>query len=421
MVNLNNIYNYYSSQLSLPKSYYKQQPHEKDELKTVYKNIVKQNQAAPFYKFAFPNSTQAYAIGIKEAAMLLDSQSKSLSNKDDSVFEQMTVVSSNENVILASMNSNDTDGLPSQLSISIQSLAKGQTNVGNYLPSGELSLEPGSYSFGIAVGQNEYTFNLNVHEGDTNLGIQRNLVSSINNNNIGIRANIRNNRIDGTSALVLRSDAVGQSNEDGYLFRFDESHLENDITTFLGINNVETAPTNAEFTINGTTHTSISNRISLNHSIDLDLLSETEEPITVSLVPDEEKISDQLDSFIQSYNRLVDISRNGSSQKGATRLFRDITKIAKQHESELTYAGIDVDENGYLKKTDEIDNAKIQVLFDENSSVFRRDLKRTTERMTLNPLDYIDKTVVTYPNTKVNYPNPYQPSKYSGLIYNDYA
>lgn len=41
--------------------------------------------------------------------------------------------------------------------------------------------------------------------------------------------------------------------------------------------------------------------------------------------------------------------------------------------------------------------------------------------MILNPLDYIDKVVVTYPNTNINYPNPYIPSKYSGLLFNDYA
>ena len=71
MVNLNNVYNYYSSQLALSKSYSKPQSHEKNDLKTVYKNMVKQNQNSPFYKFAFPDSTQAYAIGIKEAAMNL--------------------------------------------------------------------------------------------------------------------------------------------------------------------------------------------------------------------------------------------------------------------------------------------------------------------------------------------------------------
>lgn len=421
MVNLNNIYHYYSSQLALPRSYSKPQSQEKNDLKTVYKNIVKQNQNSPFYKFAFPDSTQAYTIGIKEAAMNLESESKFLGNHDDSIFEEMTAISDNENIVYASLNNNDIEDLPKTLSIQVHKLAKGQTNVGTYLPSGESSFQPGDYSFGIVVGRNEYTFNLSVQNSDTNLQIQRNLANAINDNNIGIRASIRNNRVEGTSALVLRSESVGLPKEDEFIFHFDQTYLENDITAALGISHVETAPTNAEFTINGTRHSSISNRISLNHAMDLDLLSESNDTVTISLIPDEAKIGDKLEDFLHSYNQLVDISRNGASQNGATRLFRDITGIVRHHEKELTDAGLIMDENGYLNKTDEVDSSKIRLLFDENSSAFRRDIKRTTERMTLNPLEYIDKTVITYPNIHVAPPNPYLPSRYSGLLFNDYA
>ena len=421
MVNLNNIYNYYSHQLVLPRSYTKPQSQEKNDLKNIYKNIVKQNQNSPFYKFAFPDSIQAYTIGIKEAAMDLESESKLLGNHTDSVFEEMTAVSDNENIVYASLNTNDIEGLPRELSIQVHTLAKGQTNVGTYLPSGESSFSPGDYSCGITVGKNEYTFQLSVQNSDTNLQLQRTLANAINENNIGIRASIRNNRVEGTSALVLRSESVGLPQEDELIFHFDQTYLDNDITSAFGIENIETAPTNAEFTINGTLHTSISNRISLNHSMDLDLLSESEEPVSISLVPDEAKISDKLDDFLHSYNQLVDISRNSTSQKGATRLFRDITSIARHHEKELTAAGLTADESGYLSKTDDIDSNKIRLLFDETSSAFRRDIKRTTERMSLNPLEYIDKTIITYPNTHGTYPSPYLPSRYSGLLFNDYA
>lgn len=421
MVNLNNIYHYYSPQIAMPKSYGRSQLHEKSDLKTVYKNMVKQNQNSPLYKFAFPNSTQAYAIGIKEAAMNLEAESRALGGYKDNVFEEMTAISDNESVVYASVNNNDIGSLPEQLSVQIHTLAKGQTNIGTYLPSGELSFTPGDYSLGIAVGRNEYTFNLTIRSDDTNRQIQSNLANSINSNNIGIRASIRNNRTEGTSALVLRSEAVGRPEDTDLIFHFDESYLENDITSALGIGHVATAPVNAEFTINGTSHTSISNRISLNHSLDLDLLSESEKPVTISLVPDEEKIGDRLDEFLDSYNHLVDLSRNGTTHKGATRLFRDITSVTRHHEAELKDAGLFVNENGYLDRTTEVDNAKIRRLFDEDTSSFRRDVRRTTGRMTLNPLEYIDKTVVTYPNTKGTYPNPYMPSKYSGLLYNDYA
>lgn len=421
MLNLNNIYNYYSTQIMWPNSYSKPQSHDTDDLKAVYKNMVKQNQKSPFYKFAFPYTTQAFAIGIKETAMSLESESKSLSRQGNETYEELTAVSDDENIVFASLsNPSYAEDLPDTLSIKVDSLAIGQTNVGAYLPADESSFPSGDYSFGIAVGKNRYTFNLNIHEGDTNQQIQRKLANSINTNNIGIHAGLRSNSVDGTNALILRSESVGHPSNDDLYFRFDESHLKNDITKALGVTNVETAPSNAEFYINDVFHTSISNRISLNHCVDLDLLSASDESVNISLIPDEEKISDKLDDFVYSYNQLVDISRKGIRPKGAARLFHDVTRIARHHQSELSTVGLVIDDNGYLNRTQTTDSAMIRKLFDENSS-FRKDIKRVTQKMTLNPLNYIDKTIVTYPNTTGTYPNPYQPSKYSGLLFNDYA
>lgn len=383
--------------------------------------MVKQNQHSPFYKFTFSNSVQEYTIGIKEAALNLEAESKSLGNHNNSVFEEMVAISDNEHIAYARLSTQNIENLPDKISLRINSLATGQINVGTYLPSGEASFTPGDYSFGIAVGDSQYTFNLTVHQGDTNIQIQRNLVSSINENHIGVRANIRNNRVEGSSALILRSDAVGLPEENDLIFQFDETYLENDITLTLGIDHVESAPSNAEFYINDTLHTSISNRISLNNSLDIDLLSVSEEPVNIYLVADEKKISDKLEDFLASYNQLIDIAKSESGQKNASRLFRDITSITKRNQAALRNAGLTINEDGYLKKTEDADSGQIRSLFDENLSAFRKDIKRTTEKITLNPLDYIDKTIVTYPNTSGTYPNPYHPSKYSGLLFNDYA
>lgn len=421
MLNLTNVYNYYSSNYIAPKSNTRFISHKKNDLKNVYNKMVKQNQNSPFYKFTFSNAAQEYTIGIKEAAMALEAESKSLSHHNNNIYEELIAVSDDEHVIYAHLNNKQADDLPDTLSIQVNSLATGQTNVGTYLPSGETSFTPGEYSFGIAVGENQYTFNLTVRKEDTNLQIQRNLASSINENNIGVRANIRNNRVEGTSSLILRSDTVGLSDDSDLIFRFDETYLENDITKTLGIDHVEAAPSNAEFTINDTPHTSVSNRISLNYSIDIDLLATSDSPVNVHLVPDERKISDKLEDFLDSYNQLVDIAKSIAGQKGASRLFRDITSITKRNQDALHIAGLEIDENGYLRRNEKTDSEQIRFLFDEELSSFRKDIKRTTEKMTLNPLNYIDKVIVTYPNTSGTYPNPYHPSKYSGLLFNDYA
>lgn len=420
MLNLSNVYQHYSGQMVIPKENFRSNSRKKDELKSIYQNIIKQNQHSPFYKFTFSNVVQTYAIGIKEAAMSLENDSESLSSSAD-IHNEMKAISSNESVLYANLHGQSPDDLPDKLSIQVDQLATGQVNVGTYLPIGESSFAPGNYSLGIATGQNQYTFNLKINNSDTNQQIQRNLADSINSNHIGIHASIRNNRIDGTSALVLRSDEIGIPDDNNLRFHFDETYIDNDITTALGLDQIDTMPANAQFRINDTEHTSTSNRISLNHSLDIDLLTTSDSPVTVYLTPDEDKIADKLDNFLASYNDLIDIARNGFQQKGANRLFHDITGITRRHQEVLAQAGIHTDEDGYLNRSEDADPLQIKKLFDQDLSGFRTDIHRVTEKMILNPLDYIDKVVVTYPNTTNNYPNPYLPSKYSGLLFNDYA
>ena len=419
MLNLNHVYNYYSSQITQTRNNQRVQANKRNDLKTVYNNMVKENQNSPFYKFTFSDANQAFAIGIKEAALALESESQLLSSGAGQQ-THMKAVSNNEQVVAASLSNSDYGDLPEQLSIRIESLATPQTNVGTYFPSDEASIPKGDYSFGIAVGHNQYTFRIKVGEGDTNQQLMRKLAGSINENNIGVKAAIRNNRTEGTSALVLHSEAIGKPNNSDVFFQFDEAYLEDDITSLLGVDQIETLPNNAEFYINDTLHSSISNRISLNHAVDIDLLAVSDEPVQVRLVPDERKVADQIKDFLDTYNQLVDIARNGN-QKGATKLFRDITGIATRHRSDIEAAGLTIKDDGYLAQEKEVHPVKLQELFDENTSSFRKDIARTTQKMTLNPLHYIDKVVVTYPNTTTSYPNPYYPSKYSGLLFNDYS
>lgn len=419
MLNLNHVYNYYSTQIASQQGPQRVHANKRNDLKTVYNNMVKQNQNSPFYKFTFSDTNQAYAIGIKEAALTLESESRTLS-RDEHQLEHLKAVSDNENIIFANLTNSHTNDLPDNLSIKIDSLAKGQINVGNYFPTDELSFPLGEYSFGIAVGRNQYTFRLKVNKEDTNHNIQHTLAASINDNNIGVKASIRTSQDGTSSALVLRSESIGKPNNDDLFFRFDESYLDDDITALLGIEQIETLPSNAEFYINDTLHSSISNRISLNHAVDLDLLSTSEQPIHINFIPDETKISDRIKDFLDSYNQLVDIARSGT-HAGATKLFRDITGVTNRHRDSIESAGLIISNDGYMAQSDKVNPDKLQSLFDEKTSSFRRDIKRTTEKMILNPLHYIDKVVVTYPNTNRTFPNPYYPSKYSGLLFNDYS
>ena len=62
----------------------------------------------------------------------------------------------------------------------------------------------------------------------------------------------------------------------------------------------------------------------------------------------------------------------------------------------------------------------LNTLLGENSSL-RADIGKTVNRLTLDPLAYIDRLTVTYPNAKEKQTATYTQSVYSGLMYNNNA
>ena len=426
MMNVLNVYNYYSTVLT-PRSNTKLDTHKNSDLKKIYQNIIKQNQTSPLYKFHLSETTQAYAIGIKESAIELEQASAFLGNDSENPFHKTKAISSNEKVVFASMSDNDYSDGSNTLNVRIEKLASPQVNTGLSLPSEKSDLPAGNYSFSINVGQNYYTFDMNVHEGDSNISIQRRLARSINENNIGIRASVQNNAEENNSALILRSNAVGiPDNESGLHFSLNSEFLENDISGVLGVSQTTSMPENARFYINEEPYHSVSNRISINNNIDLDLLSTSNADVWISLKPDTYEAIDKIDSFINAYNQLLDLANEtNNNTRGANLLIRDISKITQSHKGELEASGFVIDADGYLSKNESLfsqisQNNQVRDLFNDISE-FRQSIQAATQKLTLNPLEYVDKVIITYPNTKANLPNPYEPSKYSGLLFNGYA
>ena len=65
-------------------------------------------------------------------------------------------------------------------------------------------------------------------------------------------------------------------------------------------------------------------------------------------------------------------------------------------------------------------NGEIADLFNDISS-FKDDVSLATDRLTLDPMAYINRLIVTYPDTRHNQGTSYNQSVYSGMIYNNYA
>jgi flagellar hook-associated protein 2 len=67
-----------------------------------------------------------------------------------------------------------------------------------------------------------------------------------------------------------------------------------------------------------------------------------------------------------------------------------------------------------------VTDGQVQQLFGDLSQ-FRVDIEAKTKDISLDPMNYVDKTVVTYPNPGHTFANPYMPSIYSGMLYNQYV
>ena len=137
---------------------------------------------------------------------------------------------------------------------------------------------------------------------------------------------------------------------------------------------------------------------------------------------------EQIDSFIDAYNSLVNLANNNDRSRPGTRnLLSDISGIVEKHKIELGDAGLTIDASNHIIKdidilNDSVKNGNFTRLFNGISS-FKDDIAKTTARLTLDPMAYINKLIVTYPNIKdkASLGTPYTKSLYSGLIYNNYA
>ncbi len=52
---------------------------------------------------------------------------------------------------------------------------------------------------------------------------------------------------------------------------------------------------------------------------------------------------------------------------------------------------------------------------------FTNSVLRKTDQISLNPMEYVDKTIVSYKNPGHNFATPYVTSNYSGMLFNSYC
>lgn len=403
--------------------------HKRSELSDIYNKIRKISAEQPLYKIDFDDDVQEYTLSVKEHAMALTAAVKELSSGDaEGAFSRFTMRSDMPGTVgvevLEGSDLSDYDAL----SVDVEQLSAPQVNEGRMIESKENSLAAGQYNFTVEIEKSYYSFQFNVSGQNNNKELQTKLADFINKTKVGLRANVVSDRENGTSALNL------EAKKDGVEFVFKDTKIpdgtNSGIVDFFGLNNVVHKAEKTVAVINGDRIESDDRKYVTSEGLLLDFKRTTNgKPVNIRKIADDETVYRKVSDFVNKFNSLSDYVHKGAQTRRASKkLWMDMNRILSKYSDELSDNGLNVVEGerpelhlDREKMSEAVNNGTLEKMFRSDSEVVGSILKKLSE-VSLNPMDYVDKTIVVYPNTRSRFSyNPYITSIYSGMMYNNYC
>ncbi len=424
---LNAVYNNYLTTYS-PKSVTKYDTHKKSDLQKVYNSIVQLNKDAPWY-LPIGKDTQEYAISLKENARQLHNTIAQLGGlEENELFNKKSAYTSAPDLVSATYIGPQVKGnVTPQFEMEIQQMASPQENLGLFLNNEKVKLSPDTYSFDVAINDMNYEFQFTISESETNKGIQERLVRLINGADIGLKASLAES--DSRYSIRLYSESNGKPNGKEQIFQIteDKTSKASGAVAYFGLDYVSHHPTEAKFLINGEERTSDTNHFIVGQMFEVELKGTSPQPITIGLKTDVESLADNVNHLVGSYNDFLKAAGDYSSrQSGSRKLLHEMTGIASSYSRSMFTTGLNIQEDGSLSVDQELLRQTAMESSDVNATFrylkeFSGMLIRKSNQISLDPMNYADKTVVAYKNPNHNFVSPYTPSAYSGMLYNSYC
>lgn len=406
--------------------------HDYHKLKKIYSDIQWKNRFAP----ALLNDPEAKdvsaAIALKEQACEFRHTLSSLQqNESGNMFVQQNPFSTNpELVSVTRKGKNDSDTTDS-LTLQILAFASPQKNIGKYLQSeDEIAFPSGSYSFELYIKKKHYELQFGIPENATNLQIQEKIQKLINKSNLGIEASIiKDSDSPGFTALQLSSDATGIPYQGDLHFEIADNPAkpEKEIVKYLGLNEEILPPTNAECIIDGKNVSSYCNDLSINnykitlHPENADQFDFTE-PIQIGMSPNVESMKQNIDIFMQGFNRFVNDSTTTTS--GTSDRFQHmLKKLTHIYQNELSKCGIAVSDEkllDYAPDAPRIDDTLADLNTINGLQDFGNAVLKQMDDVTLDPMEYVNKSICFYRDPSTPFINPYTTSIYTGMLFQAY-
>lgn len=426
---LTNVYNHYLTAYA-PKSTTQYDTHKKSELRSIYNSIVKLNKESPWYLETTSRSAQEYAVNLKESARLFHNTIASLGGLDDSqALAKKAAYSSDSGVIAATFVGNTGDDSPvPTLRMQVNGLATSQENMGTYLADGTVGLAPDTYSFDVSINDLNYEFQFNINENDTNKDVQQRLVRLINNADIGIQARLDEGNARNSIRLFSQNTGLPEGKSEIFRITDDRTSKTSGAVEYFGLDYISRQPANSSFLLNGEERSTSSNTFTIGkmYEIELKAVSAPDTEVTIGLKTDTESLTDNVSALIGSYNTFISTASSyQSSERLSGRLVREMSRIAAHYQSSMESMGIRLGSDNTLS----IDEALLKESASSSDGSFSYDtlkdfassLIRKTNQVSLDPMNYVSRTIVAYKNPGHNFASPYVTSAYSGMMFNSYC
>lgn len=426
-VMISSVYSYYLSQYG-NKSNSKYDSHTRTQLKNTYSKVIKINSQTPVYKLDLSTAAQKYAIDLKEHARALENITEDLSDGADGTMTfKKSAVSSNASAVNASYITDFGAASDDEsFDINVKQLACSQLNTGNYLQPRSKHIKPGEYSFDLSINDVIYEFQFKVDNSETTNNIQNKIARLINRSNIGLTANIKEDSL-GNTAINIESESTGINGTTPVIFSIKSDDPNNQLLIdTLGLDRVTQYPSNAIFDVDGDERSSMSNSITINKAYDVKLSKVTEEPVTISLKADADSIVESLNELVAGYNNLISVTNdeNNNHFQGTEKLQNEIASIARSYKKQLADSGLSLNKDGTISADKEViinaDNKDALSHIYESLNSFKNSIKEKAEDIALNPMDYVNNKIIAYKNPLRSFPDPYNLSAYTGMMFNGY-
>ena len=421
MAAIDSVYNYYLTTYGKTSSSSRYDAHKKSELRDTYNRIVKSNKDAPLYKIQLNDETERFVIDLKERAKNAKNVAASLSMNGEGLeglFHKKIAQSSDERSVGVEYIGEDDESERRGFSLGVKSLARPQLTTGTFLRSKGHDFEAGNFSFDLDTPNNSYEFQFELDGSETNTEVQDKIAKLINRSNIGINARVLEDG-SGNTALELSSKQTGLSEGEDYLFRIQSGSSWNEVHR-LGIDQVTSPATNAEFTLNGTEHTALSNEFTINNEFEVTLKAPTNGEAQIGFKANSEAVKDSVGQLTETYNSLVRAGQAFRECQKNPRFYNEITGVGRSMAGDLSSVGITADEDGFLS----VDESKLEEKLqgDEAKDTFntlnkfRNAVSREADRVSVNPMNYVNKLIVEYKNPGRTFSAPYATSAYAGMM-----